>query len=384
MTDRYSWISMPPIPTLLMTLLLLPFSDPSEKLEMGGAFWLFVTMAYLSMSAAYVICLGRGARGYLGSLQSLSQGIALIVLPLGIGAPQGLSWVGLALSVSGAVLLVNKAHNSLRDFQKEVLDSEEDENSYSPFQDLPIPTLTSWEDGTVLRANKEMLELLGMDEELVLGQKVESFFPAGAERVEMKDQGWRIRRTAGEGGSETLYLLEEIPQDIEEIDDPRDIIHKATGLFSAAYADRIAPAELKRAVRYKRWLSLLLLKLSVVSMEQEKSEIKEISEDLYNRYGGFIMKHTRDCDLGFFMGNGLYLVLLPETPGQGAKVALEKLKKIPDDVKSALTGDASATLSASLHNCSGQEKVDYDKILADLIANLSPEVQFEHPAANLL
>lgn len=386
--NSYFWISMPPIPTLLIALLLLPFSDPSERLEMGGAFWLFVTMVYLSLSAGYVICLGRGAREDLGILQALSQGVALLILPLGIGAPRGLSWVGFALSFCGTVLLVNRANKLLKNYRKKAFDGEKEDVTRIP-EEVPIPTLTYGEDGAVLRANREMLDLLDMEEELILGQKAETFFPPEEDRITIKDREWRIMRNPGENGSELIYLIEEIPQseNPEEPEagdyDPQDMIHGPTGLFSAQYAERIAPAELKRAVRYKRWLSFILLKVSVVSMDQDKSEVAKISEDLYNRYGDFIMKHTRECDLGFYLGNGLYLVLLPETPGQGAKVALEKLKKIPDDIKGVLTGDASASLAVSLYNCSGQEKVDFNSIFSELMSSLSVEVQFEPLAPNL-
>ncbi|MDD4837269.1 MAG: hypothetical protein PHU72_09245, partial [Dethiosulfovibrio sp.] len=68
------WLTVPPIPTLAIALALLPFSDSSRSLTMGAAFWLFVTMIYMIISVAYVICLGRDIRGGLSPLQILGQG----------------------------------------------------------------------------------------------------------------------------------------------------------------------------------------------------------------------------------------------------------------------------------------------------------------------
>ncbi len=373
--DGSSWISLPPIPTLFVALALLPFSDTSRRLQMGASFWLFVGMVYLSLSTAYVICLGKGAKKELGSLQILAQGVALLVLPLGLGAPHELSWIGLAMSFAGMVILINRVNKALEN-PHEVPTNHGNDGSL--LDEVPIPTLNSGGDGLILKVNREMLNLLDVEESLILGQKTETLFPAGTDRIDIKGRGWHIMRNPGEAGSELICLLEEIPQPAPQGKEKEgDMIHEPTGLFSAPYAERMAPAELKRSIRYRRWLSFIMIRISVVSMDRDESKIAEIKKSLFNSYGAFIKKHTRECDLGFFLGDGLYLVLMPETPNAGAKTALEKLRKIPEDVRGVLEEGMSASVSASLYHCSGHEKIDYSNILSELKANLTEEDQFE-------
>ncbi len=367
------WLTVPPIPTLAIALALLPFSDSSRSLTMGAAFWLFVTMIYMIISVAYVICLGRDIKGGLSPLQILGQGVAMLVLPLGLGAPYPLSWIGLALSFAGTVILINKVMTAM-DEPRETREKEDVKEVGSFLEEVPLPTLDVDKEGIILGANRDMLALLDVDENVLLGQKADIIFPHDVDRVDAKGTGWQILRKPGEDGAELICLIEEVaPPPAREIEEKGEMIHASTGLFSSSYANIMIPAEIKRSIRYRRWLSIIKIKIKILFNNQDAS--KETKENIFNSYGAFIKKHTRECDLGFFMGAGEFIILLPETPNAGAKTTLDKLKKIPEEITKDITLGTSISVWGGIFHCSGHEKVDYGDAMAHLEENLK---ELEH------
>lgn len=381
--DRGStiWLTVPPIPTLVIALALLPFSDESRSLTMGAAFWLFVTMIYMFISVAYVICLGRDLKEGLSPLQILGQGVAMLVLPLGLGAPYALSWIGLALSFAGTVTLINKIMAAL-DEPRESREKEDAKEIGAFLEEVPLPTLDVDKDGVILGANSDMLNLLDVDETVLLGQRAEVIFPNGVNKIEARGTGWQVLRKPGEGGSELICLIEEVaPPPAREIEEKGEMLHPPTGLFSTSYASIMIPAEFKRSIRYRRWLSIIKIKLKI-SLEGSEAN-NEMIQNIFNLYGAFIKKHTRECDLGFFMGYGDFLILLPETPNAGAKATLDKFKKIPEDIVKNIPLGMNISIWGGLFHCSGHEKIDYNEAMATLEDNLKELDRVEPQTINL-
>ncbi|SMG28962.1 PAS domain-containing protein [Dethiosulfovibrio salsuginis] len=370
-----SWLTVPPIPTLVIAIALLPFSSESKSISMGATFWLFVTMIYMSISVSYVICLGRNAKDGLAPLQILGQGVALLVLPLGLGAPYGLSWIGLALSFAGTVILVNKVM-TIMDAPQKAEETETPEQQGSFLEGVPLPTLDVDGDGLILGANTDMLDLLEVEEDVLLGQKAEMIFPQDIDRIDVRGKGWQVLRKPGEGGSELICLIEEVsPPPPREAEEKGEMIHPETGLFSAPYAKIMIPAELKRSIRYRRWLSMIAIRIKLVTNGQETDV--QTKEKILNSYGFFIKKNIRECDLGFFMENGNYMILLPETPNAGAKTALDKLKKVPEDILKEVGPETDLSLWGGIFHCSGHEKIDYNGAMAALEENVKELEHFE-------
>lgn len=375
------WLTVPPIPTLAIALALLPFSDSSRSLTMGAAFWLFVTMIYMIISVAYVICLGRDIRGGLSPLQILGQGVAMLVLPLGLGAPYALSWIGLALSFAGTVTLINKVMTAM-DEPRDIREKEDVKEIGSFLEEVPLPTLDVDKDGIILGANSDMLTLLDVDENVLLGQKADIIFPHGVDRIDAKGMGWQILRKPGEDGAELICLIEEVaPPPAREIEEKGEMIHASTGLFSSSYASIMIPAEFKRSIRYRRWLSIIKIRLKTLFNGQEVDS--ETKQNILNHYGIFIKRHTRECDLGFFMDNGDFLILLPETPNAGAKTTLDKLKKIPEDIVKNVPLGTEISVWGGIFHCSGHEKIDYSDAIATLEGNMKELDHIEPPTINL-
>ena len=375
-----SWLSIPPIPTMMIIVALLPFSDPSNRLYMGATFWLFVALIYLSISSGYAICLMRKVTLGLFPLQLLAQGIALLVLPLGMGAPYGLSWIGLAMSFAGTISLLQKVISALNPSNKERPPAVEKKKGIS--KGIPLPSLDIDLDGNILSINDDMARLLDVNEELLLGQSAENIFPGDMDRVDIGGKGWQVlRKNLDE--SQLICLVEEIESHESSKDTKdNDMIHEPTGLYSHTYADIMAPSEIKRSVRYRRWLSIVMIRLSF-RYDGGESADKIWEEQILNEYGTFLKRHTRECDLGFFIGDGYFLILLPETPNAGAKVAASKLKKLPDDIRDEFEekGSVSAVIFTSLYHCSGNEKVDYHTVMKKLEENLTEEEEFS-PVGN--
>lgn len=375
-----SWLSVPPIPTIMVIVALLPFSDPSNRLYMGATFWLFVALIYLSISSGYAICLMRKITLGLFPLQLLAQGIALLVLPLGMGAPYGLSWIGLAMSFAGTISLLQKVASALSPRNKDNTPAVEEKRDIS--KRIPLPSLDTDLDGNILSINDDMARLLDVSEEFLLGQSAKNIFPEDMDRVDIGGKGWQVlRKNLDE--SKLICLVEEIESPKSSKDTKNnDMIHDPTGLYSHTYADIMAPSEIKRSVRYRRWLSIVMIRLSF-RYDGEESADKVWEEQILNEYGAFVKRHTRECDLGFFIGGGYFLILLPETPNAGAKIAASKLKKLPDDIRDKFEekDSVSAVIFTSLYHCSGNEKVDYHTVMKKLEENLTEEEEFS-PVGN--
>lgn len=368
------WLTVPPIPTLIIAIALLPISNASRSLSMGSAFWLFVTMIYLSISVTYVICIGKGVKTGLAPLQVLGQGVALLVLPLGLGAPYALSWIGLALSFAGTVILLNKAI-TLIDRPRELKIEEKTEEAVPSLKEVPLPTLDVDGEGLILGANADMLDLLEVEEDVLLGQKADIIFPHDVDRIDAKGKGWQVLRKPGEGGSEFICLIEAVNlPPAREPEDKGEMFHSPTGLYSSSYANILVPAEIKRSTRYRRWLSMIMIKLNFV-IGKEGIDDAAANLKLFNRYGSFIKKNTRECDVAFFMEDGVFLILLPETPAAGAKITVDKLRKVPEEILNNIASGTALSLRAGIYHCSGHEKIDYNGAIANLEENLK---ELEH------
>jgi diguanylate cyclase (GGDEF)-like protein len=102
--------------------------------------------------------------------------------------------------------------------------------------------------------------------------------------------------------------------DIMEID-------KLTKLYTEKYLKVGLEQEILRAKRYGRELSLLLLGVELPQKVKQDMQYRVLKQ-----IGSLVKKYTRNIDIGVRYADSV-LVILPETPYEGALVAGEKVKE---------------------------------------------------------
>ncbi len=121
-----------------------------------------------------------------------------------------------------------------------------------------------------------------------------------------------------------LHEIEEIKKKLLEV----NIYHELTGLYNEKYLKKRLKQELLRAKRYKRIFSILM-----VSLENLEEIVKKFSfsmkENFLKKLSQKFIQNLRRVDLVFhFNEDSLFVVILPETPLQGAVVVARKILKI--------------------------------------------------------
>lgn len=97
-------------------------------------------------------------------------------------------------------------------------------------------------------------------------------------------------------------------------------VDKLTKLYSEKSVKGFLEQELLRAKRFSRELSLLYLSVEIPQKIKQDMQYRVLKQ-----LGSFVKKYTRTIDIGCRFGDSV-MVILPETPASGAKVAGEKIK----------------------------------------------------------
>ncbi|PIE54517.1 MAG: hypothetical protein CSA35_06130 [Dethiosulfovibrio peptidovorans] len=371
---RGSWFQAPPIITLCIALGLFPTMDLRARVHIGASFWLFIILVYLVLSTSYVLCLNSGPHEALLPLQLLTQGVVLLALPFGFGAPRGLSWIGLGLTSIGSILLIQRFLSVLKSVQET---PRKEASQTHHLREVPLPLANIASDGSISEVNQDLVDLLNIEESLLLGEPASLLFPEGMDRADIQGKGWCILRRPTSDGSQLICLIEE-PPSLDKTSSPADnMFHKGSELYSRLSANAMIPAEIKRSLRYRRWLSILLIR---ISLRYDPSVVPDTDweSSIYDLYGASVKRQIRECDMGFFMGGGSYIVLLPETPLSGGKAAVAKLKKLPDEVREELEKrpQTSVTVASSVYDCTGTEDTDYATLMKTLEDSLLEDEAF--------
>ncbi|MDQ7822751.1 MAG: diguanylate cyclase [Candidatus Eremiobacteraeota bacterium] len=98
-------------------------------------------------------------------------------------------------------------------------------------------------------------------------------------------------------------------------------VDKLTKLYNEQYLKVGLEQELLRAKRFGRELSLLLLAAEIPAKVKQDMQYRVLKQ-----LGNFVKMYTRSIDVGVRYGDCV-LVILPETPLEGARRAGEKVKE---------------------------------------------------------
>lgn len=164
-----------------------------------------------------------------------------------------------------------------------------------------------------------------------------------------RDQGWRFFPIGRQGQAQGLLAVEETPALTPTEEHRLDLLavmlatavtnvrhveqlqlttvsDALTGCFNRAHAFATLETELRRASRTGRLLSILML---------DVDDFKQINDDhghlcgdtVLEALGGLLRRTLRTSDVKCRYGGDEFLIILPETPAEGAEVVAEHLRR---------------------------------------------------------
>ncbi|MEM6997262.1 MAG: diguanylate cyclase, partial [Myxococcota bacterium] len=122
----------------------------------------------------------------------------------------------------------------------------------------------------------------------------------------------------GAGGEGEQVRLHQAPRAGAANDDPRApllLLDRDSGAYSARYFAQRLPAEIARATRYKRELSVMMVRCPAAA------ESSAVAAKITAR----LREYCRETDLIARADGPRFVVLLPETPGQGATALADRV-----------------------------------------------------------
>jgi diguanylate cyclase (GGDEF)-like protein len=102
-------------------------------------------------------------------------------------------------------------------------------------------------------------------------------------------------------------------------------IDSLTGLYNTKTFHEVLETEIGRIRRYKRDLSLILIRIDAFKVFNEDYGY-HLGDEILKTYGKSIKSYLRRSDMGCRFSGSEFAILLPETPIQGAKLVTHRLR----------------------------------------------------------
>ncbi|MDR1648862.1 MAG: hypothetical protein LBR71_01255 [Synergistaceae bacterium] len=325
------WFFLPPF-TAIGTVALVSLFSGNRSVSVDAAIWGLTGLLFIILTILYGIFIRRDFYKGLLPVQLVAQGLLLCPLSLQMGA-QMFQWVGVIMAVCGTVALVLLYHRSLTAFVS-VLQTV---GTSRELDTLPIPFAITDEEGNIISVSDTLLQMTKQSREAALGDKITLLVPLDGEAVNLAGKEWKLIQSRMPD-NRYYFQLEEaqspifapIPLtaggDVEAVD-------PATTLHSRAYAARTTSEELYRVRRYKRWMSVALLRMVFHGANPPEKE-----DEIFNAYGRFVKEGIRETDSASLVDARDIYVLMPETPLDGARVAVSKLTDFAPHLQEQLKG----------------------------------------------
>lgn len=130
-----------------------------------------------------------------------------------------------------------------------------------------------------------------------------------------------------------------------------------TGLFNRRYFDVSLRKELKRALRYDKRLSLLLIDMDdFKTINDTKGHL--FGDSVLTRLSGILSSISREEDIPCRFGGEEFVVILPETNARGAAIFAERLRSEMRDDEFFKDNRATFSGGISCYPDNGKEVVD--------------------------
>ncbi len=128
-----------------------------------------------------------------------------------------------------------------------------------------------------------------------------------------------------------------------------------TGLFNRSYFEEVLEREINKLKRYKIPLSLVLVDVENFK-EVNQSYGRTTGDRVLKELAKLLYENTRIVDMVFRMEEDNFIILLPNTKGEGANIVAEKIKKL---INSTLfEGSISISVNTVSLDCTEQDTVE--------------------------
>jgi hypothetical protein len=329
-----------------------------------AAIWGLTGLLFVILTILYGIFIRRNFYKGLFPVQLVAQGLLLCPLSLYMGARM-LQWVGVTMAVCGTVILVVLYYRSLSVFVS-VLQTA---GSSPGLDSLPIPIAVTDGEGTILSVSDTLLQMTKQSRETAIGQKITLLVPLDSESVNLSGKEWKVVQSHMPD-NKYYFQLEETQSPVLAPSSPLppaaadgDAAGAETALHDLAYAARCTMEEVYRVRRYKRWMSVALLRVVF-----QGKNLPEKEEDIFNAYSRFVKKNIRETDTACLVAPRDIYILMPETQLEGARVAVSKLTDFGPHIQEELEGFEGAVevLDKTLFLGPSVGEVVFDEILEKL------------------
>lgn len=334
----------------------------------GTPLWALLMMVYFILCATYTVSIRRGAQDLLSPLQMMSQGLIISTVSLELGSIPMVSWTGVLITISGSIMLLQHFMRQRKTTSLNVAAMTFPERSaLSPLQgNLPFPTLAVDKQGRILDANPAFFSLVSGKN--AVGAPVTDFFIPGETHAKFPGGQFSIHQKQ----KDDLFFFSFMDlNQSQKMDAPAQLsvislIDEKTGIYSKQYADLRIPEELSRASRYRRWLCGILLKVEYTYIPG--LDHQEDKEDVFfTAYCHYVRVTIRDSDMCFHFGDRKILVLLPDTPQQGAKDVSLKLTDLQENLTELIQPSSfSVDIDYGFLYYSGNYQLSYHQFLEKL------------------
>ena len=321
-----AWLFLPPFVAVLTITIANLFAN-AAPVPVDEAVWSMVGLVFAILTILYGIFVRRGFLRGLLPAQMAAQGLLLCPLSLRMGA-QMLSWIGVIMAVSGAVVLLFLYWQSVNDSQRVYV-----ELPPSELDALPLPFATTDAEGNVVSVSDTLLQLTQKSRKMAEGAKITDLLPIDCETVTLAGKEWKILQTPMKDNMHYFQLEEARALTVVALPDSGGILDPVTSLYARGYAEKRVTEELYRVRRYHRRLSAALLRVVFLGSNSADKEV-----EIFNAYCRFIHQSTREADIACLAAPRDLLLVMPETLVGDAEGVVGKLADFVPHIQKELEG----------------------------------------------
>ena len=329
----------PPIVSVPLILALFLAGNSVHAPSIPPALWGATFAGYLLLCIAYIAFSRVKNQAAATAASLVAQGIVFSIFSLSLGSNPLLSWVGVAILLIGGMMGIHGFISPPTITAEDILFSNKTSVGEigKILEGLPLPALftenTAEGKEQIVAGNREFAELVGLKKSALKGKSADEVLPSMRDsKAPLVINGTKWLTHLTQQNKKTLLLLTP-KSEASEGSSPQkivmDVIDSETGLYNSGFIKRKGAEELERSRRYKRKLSVCLVRLECDGEIEEEERRRA-----YVLFAGATGNLIRGCDSAFRMDPDNILIFLPDTPLSGARRLIERIISDVDTLSS--------------------------------------------------